>query len=152
MKQSRLGNVRHVTHCQGKCCFVKLLFWWYSYIFCSVSQASKVWKPVFFRMQIGKGGKSMFRQTHTSLCGPAYEEHRLEALPVSHLGLGRSQTQKPASLERETTHKRFLTLGNKGLWQGRWVGNGVPGWWALRRALDRMRTECYTICWQIELQ
>ena len=27
-------------------------------------------------------------------------------------------------LERETNHERFLTLRNKGLWKGRWVG----GW------------------------
>ena len=33
-------------------------------------------------------------------------------------------------LERKTNHKRFLTLGNKGLQKGRWVmgwGNWVTG-------------------------
>ena len=39
-------------------------------------------------------------------------------------------------LERNTNRERFLTLGNKGLQKGRWVG-GWGNWvMALRRAHD----------------
>ena len=55
-------------------------------------------------------------------------------------------------LERKTNHESLLILGNKGLWrEGEWR-DGVTGLWALRRAVDGMNTECYTICWQTELK
>ena len=45
--------------------------------------------------------------------------------------------------ERETNHKILLMIENK-LWvdRGSWVGDGLAGGWALRRALVVMSTEC----------
>ena len=40
----------------------------------------------------------------------------------------------------------------KGCGRGGGGGDGVTGWWALRRALDGMSTGYYTICWQIEFK
>lgn len=31
-------------------------------------------------------------------------------------------TSEWEKLERDTNHERLLSLGNKGLWKGRWVG------------------------------
>ena len=48
-------------------------------------------------------------------------------------------------LERETDHERLLTLGNKGLQKGRWVGGWGDRGRAPRRALDGMSTGCYML-------
>ena len=46
--------------------------------------------------------------------------------------------------EREANHKGLLTLGNKlSAAGGEEIGDGVTGRWALRWALDVMRTGCY---------
>ena len=52
---------------------------------------------------------------------------------------------------RETNHERFLTLENKGLWKGRWVGGWGSWVTGTEGAVDGMSTRC-SICWQVELQ
>ena len=55
-------------------------------------------------------------------------------------------------LKRKTSHERLLTLGNKELQKGGWVGDRLSGWQALKRAHDEMSTGCYTTCWQSEFK
>ena len=59
-----------------------------------------------------------------------------------HMIRGRKLNGK--SLGREKNHERLLTIGNKlRVEGGRWVGNGVIGWWPLKKACYLMSTRCY---------
>ena len=53
-----------------------------------------------------------------------------------HMGRGKKR-------EREANHKRLLTVENKlRVNGGRWVGDGLNGSWALKRAIVGMNTGC----------